>query len=188
MLLASYHFKLKNLKLLDRNVFPERTLNGVLENGAQPLNIVGVHSLAGCSYKEAKAVQFFTLSDYVSEKVFDILFIDANEPNIEGLKQKDNIYFLQPASRDKGARTFFDALENYKYFDCLRDVFDKRNYIYGNPLAVWHKIRNSKQEKRYDFLFRKDSLKTVSIEYDFERSIESGGDHALVSAILENLH
>ena len=186
MVLASSHFQIEKKEVLDRNIFPERSLSCKLDYNGDPITVLGIHSITGCGYKRAKTAQFLSLADYVASEKYDVIFIDANEPDIEGLEQKDNVYFSQINDNGIGARTFFDTLEKHNYFDCYRDICHIKNYVRGKPLTISHIIQNSKKERRYDFLFRKDNWKTVSAKYDYDNAVAAGSDHASILAILEN--
>jgi len=114
----------------------------------------------GVSFKMGKAVQYRRFAESVSVYKPDILSMDANEPKVDHYLT-DKMVFFDQGDDGKGARTFFDELNNQNLVDMYLKDYNPSDYTDGEPLVVSHVI-NGKMNRRYDFIFAKKSLLAVA--------------------------
>jgi len=181
MILVSKDIKLLDSGVCDRSVFPDRTLFANVEYKGRKLKIVALHSLTGVSFKMAKAAQFRTWAEYVNSFSPDIVSFDANEPKVDHYDISEMKFFDQGAGDGrKGAKLFFETLENQGLRDVLVDDYDTSNYVAGEPLAVSHIIGSTGAKRRYDFVFAKRDMDVLNVMYLYEDAIAATSDHAMV--------
>lgn len=102
-ILVSKDFKINNVQVLERTLFPERTLCMEVMKGNQLLKIMGLHSIIGCDYSKAKSIQFYSFAEAIDLYKPDIVAIDANEPQIDHYDVKEMI-FLITRTKEKALR------------------------------------------------------------------------------------
>lgn len=181
VILISRDLILSDAGVIERNVFPDRTLYAVTEYKGKELKIVALHSITGVSYKMAKSAQFRTFAEYVRECKPDIVSFDANEPKLDHYDIAQMKFFDQGQGEDgKGARLFFEELNNQQLRDAFIDNYDISQYVEGEPLTVSHIIGSTKAKRRYDFVFARQDLKVLNVSYHYEEAIEASSDHAMV--------
>lgn len=181
MILITKDLSIREAGVIERNVFPDRTLYATTEYRGKELKIVALHSLTGVSYKMAKSAQFRTFAEYVRECKPSIVSFDANEPKIDHYDMAQMEFFDQGQGESgKGARLFFEELANQQLRDVLTDNYDVSQYVAGEPLTVSHIIGSTKAKRRYDFVFAMQDLKVTSVSYHYDEAIEATSDHAMV--------
>ncbi len=131
------------------------------------------------SLKKAKSIQFLSFAECIDEYRPDIVAFDANEPDkdyytVDGMKFFDNL------NKGKGARTFFDTLNQAGLNDAFSIDYETSNYVEGEPLAVSHKLSRGNKAKRYDFVFVNNKIKVDEIDYKYDVATMAGSDHALI--------
>jgi len=175
----------KNINVLDsgvfmRTLFPERTLFAEIELEGRKLKIVGLHSITGCDYKKAKAVNFLSFAEMVEDYKPDVIAIDANEPDIDHYDIQQMKFYDK--RNGKGASVFFKTMIKNGLSDCFTIHYDINQYVKGEPLAISHIIKGNKNKKRYDFVFvNQKSLQINSAIYDYDAAVAASADHAIVA-------
>ena len=53
--------------VIERNLFPDRTLYATVNIGEQRLKVLALHSITGCGYYRSKSVQYDTFAEFVNE-------------------------------------------------------------------------------------------------------------------------
>lgn len=186
MILISRDLLLIDAGVCERNVFPERTLYAVTEYKGKQMKIMALHSLTGVSFKMAKSAQFRTWAEYVKKFNPDVVSFDANEPKLDHYDISKMEFFDQGQGEDgRGARLFFEELENQNLRDTLVNDYDVTNYKMGEPLAVSHIIGSTGAKRRYDFIFARQDMKVVNVQYLYDEAIEATSDHAMIVAEFE---
>ena len=167
---------IERASLLDRSVFPERTLITEVKMGERIVRNFAFHSLTGVDYKKAKSSNFASIATFLaSNGDIDFFSCDANEP------KKDSIHDGQLEfydNRDKGrnASLLFgkDKVHGLtdSYKECskrtVRNLSDGFTYITG-------KVR-----RRYDHVYHNPKWKVVFAESLYQESTEASSDHAMV--------
>lgn len=160
--------------VIERNLFPDRTLYATVNIGGQRLKVLALHSITGCGYYRSKSVQYDTFAEFVNEYNPDIVGIDANEP------QQDHYEIAQMKFFDNGpgAKRFFDELNTLGLKDAYVHYNNITTFVEGEPLTKTHHIRR-KGAVRYDFVFINEDFPISSMQYCYEPAIAAGSDHAL---------
>jgi hypothetical protein len=169
-----------NTHLIEKSVFPERTLVTSLKLSNLILTNLTFHSLTGVDYKKAKSSNFASIASYFPENKIDIMTCDANEPNIESVNEDEIIFF---DNRDKGKMAcllfgkdkIHDLVDTYKYFTLAESRILLNGYT--------HIVGGNK--KRYDYIYCKNNWKVISSEVTYEASIKASSDHGMVETILD---
>ncbi len=170
-------------KVLERCLFPDRTLLVEAKFNHKPIKILGLHSITGCDHKKAKSIQFYSFAEVVDTYKPDIVAFDANEPQIDNYIVGDMVFF-DNKDKGKGAETFFNTLVDIGLKDAYATQYNKNDFCLGEPLVLSHKI-NNRFNKRYDFIFINDKLfDNYKIKYNYDDSIAAGSDHALIEIIV----
>ena len=177
MIILSKNISVKEMGVIERNVFPDRTLYATVDMGGKELKFLALHSITGCSYYKAKSVQYDSFAEFIDTYSPDIIGIDANEPRIDSYDIDKMIFF----DNGKGAQTFFHEVKS----KCLCDTFVKHKNIVdceeGKPITVSHNVKR-KGAVRYDFLFSNNDFAITSCEYLYNEAIQAGSDHAAIVA------
>ena len=166
--------------LLNRTIFPERTLFARIDLGSFTIGILNFHSLTGVGYKKAKASNFAAIADFMEEpsNQMDFACFDANEPEIDsfdenGLKFWDN--------KDKGyyASLILGKDRVHPLKDSLRTLLKNNGTVsVDTPLAVSYMAQNI--PRRYDHLYHSEKWNVLDVQYPFSKSIEASSDHSAV--------
>jgi hypothetical protein len=186
-----FGLQIVSFELMDRTVFPERTLF-VLLGGAFGLIRVGAfHSLTGVGYYKGKATNFASIADYLQLHgvELDFLCFDANEP-VQDSMDVDKIVF---SSRDKGKVKRVALIMGSQKVHKLSDSYVEYLRSHGevvtrDPLAVSYKTGTPKKkqvEKRYDYIMQSRRWRVTSCSYPYEESIAASSDHSAVIADFE---
>lgn len=183
VIMTSKDVEIIDVKVIDRCIFPERTLLVEVKHQNVIMKVLGLHSITGCDHRKAKSIQFYSFAETIDIYKPDIVGIDANEPRIDNY-DVDKMVFFDNKDKGNGAKTFFQTLNENNLIDSLSYKYHKDKFKYGVPLAISHKI-NKKIAKRYDFIFvNKNKLKDFVVKYHYENSINAGSDHSLVELII----
>ncbi len=183
VIMTSKDIKIINARVIDRCIFPERTLLVEVKFKNEKIKVLGLHSITGCDYKKAKSIQFYSFAEAIDTYKPDIVGIDANEPMIDNY-DVDKMVFFDNKDKGKGAKMFFKTMYKNSLIDSLSYNYPKYKYKYGEPLEISHKI-NNKITKRYDFVFlNKSKFKDFCVKYDYDNSINAGSDHSLIELVL----
>jgi len=180
-----------SFELMDRAVFPERTLFVLLGGAFGRIRVAAFHSLTGVGYHKSKASNFASIADYLQlhGAELDFLCFDANEPMQDSM-DVDKIVF---SSRDKGkVKRVALIMGNHKvhklsdsYVEYLRSSGE---VVTRDPLAVSYKTGTPKKkqvEKRYDYIMQSSRWRITNCEYPYEESIAASSDHSAVIADYE---
>ena len=177
MIILSKNISVKESGVIERNVFPDRTLYATVDIGGKELKLLALHSITGCSYYRAKSAQYDSFAEFIDTYSPDIIGIDANEPQIDSFDIEKMKFF----DNGKGAQIFFHEVKSKD----LCDSFVKHKKIAeceeGKPIAVSHNVKR-KGVVRYDFLFSNNKFEISSCEYLYDEAINAGSDHAAIVA------
>ena len=177
MIILSKDILVKESGIIERNVFPDRTLYATVNIGGKELKILALHSITGCSYYRAKSVQYDSFAEFIDTYSPGIIGIDANEPKIDSYDIDKMVFF----DNGKGAQTFFHEVKSKG----LCDTFVKHKNITdceeGKPITVSHNVKR-KGAVRYDFLFSNNNFEITSCEYLYDEAVKAGSDHAAIVA------
>lgn len=175
-----FNGRIENFSLLERTIFPERTLDVRLLFGSESIHIINFHSLTGVGYHKAKPSNFAAIADYLDYYHNDLDFFtcDANEPKVDTLND-DEIEFWNRGDKGKKASLLFGKSKVHNLKDAFKVYLDKKgNYEDKNPLAVSHMTKGV--PRRYDFIYASKKWEPTYIEYSYEKSIKSTSDHSMV--------
>lgn len=186
---------LNSYNLLERTLFPERTLHAKFSYDDYKFGIVGFHSLTGVGYKKAKSAQFASIAEYIyrNESEIDFLCFDANEPKIDHHDISKIKFHSQKGDKGKSASLILGKNKVHKLNDAYRkfisqksDILkqkikeqEKSENIVKTPLETSYKI-SANNKRRYDYIFCSNNWKIINIEYRLNNAIKSGSDHAIV--------
>jgi hypothetical protein len=176
----SFGIELCSFELLNRSVFPERTLFSKLKYLDSILAILNFHSLTGVDYKKAKSSNFATIADFMEQNtdILDFACFDANEPEIDSMDD-DELRFWD--NRDNGFNASLILGKNKVH--CLDDSYvtflkTQHMHINTNPLTVSHKTGN--KTRRYDYLLCSSKWRPNYVDYPYDRSILASSDHSII--------
>ncbi|MDD3777872.1 MAG: hypothetical protein PHH52_00620 [Patescibacteria group bacterium] len=177
----SKDIKILSSGVIERSLFPERTLFAEMKLDGIKINILGFHSLTGVDYKKAKSAQFAAIADFLNDKQFNFLCFDANEPKIDCYDISKLEFFDQKGDKGKPASLVFGVNRSHELSDSFRDYISikKEEYLYKSPLEVSF-IVTGDIKKRYDYIFSSSNWKVINLEYLYKESVTAGSDHALV--------
>ncbi len=173
--------------LVDRSVFPERTLDVTFYLNQESIRILNFHSLTGVDYKKAKSSNFASLADHLqSNPDIDFMCFDANEPRIDSLLAEKREFY---DNRDRGVKAAL--LMGAKPSHNLHDALVQYMLSHGetedkNPLAK--SFITGKTSRRYDHVYAHTSWQVESIEYRYDDAIRYTSDHAVVIGLFSKLH
>ena len=180
MIILSKNINVKEAGVIERNVFPDRTLYATVGINSAELRLLALHSITGCGYYKAKSVQYDSFTEFIDAHAPDIIGIDANEPQIDSYDINQMKFF----DNGKGAETFFRHIKTKG----LCDTFVKhKNIVYcveGTPITISHNVKR-KGPVRYDFLFSNNSFEITSCDYLYDEAVKAGSDHAIIVAEFE---
>ena len=177
MIILSKNISVKEVGVVERNLFPDRTLYATINIDDKELKLLALHSITGCSYYRAKSVQYDSFSEFIDVYSPDIIGIDANEPQMDSYDIKKMKFF----DNGKGAQTFFYEVEAKGLCDTFVKCKNIAKCEEGKTITVSHNVRR-KGGVRYDFLFSNNNLKIIGCEYLYDEAIIAGSDHALIMA------
>jgi hypothetical protein len=179
---ATLTFKAKLIfsHLVDRSVFPERTLVSQIEYDSMRIITLNFHSLTGVGYKKAKSSNFASLADFLESEKIDFICCDANEPKIDSLRVADTEFF---DNGDKGrcAAMIFGNGAKHDLCDSFRLHLNNTGESGESiPIAVSHVVAG--QPRRYDHILHAPRWHVESMFYDYKSAMQASSDHAIVVA------
>ena len=179
-ILISKDIVVKNAKVIDRALMPDRTLMVDVTFNNMPLRILGLHSLTGCQHLKAKEVQYFSFAEAIDTYTPDIVGIDANEPQVDHY-DISQMRFFDNYQNGNGCKTFFETMKQNALVDAFVKNYDKSNFVEGEYLTTSHIIKRGNKKVRYDFLFiNKEKFNDYSCIYEYEGAVCAGSDHAAI--------
>lgn len=94
--------------LIERSVFPERTLKTSINFDNKQFEVICFHSLTGVDYKKAKSAHFASLVDYLHSNYNKSIILcgDFNEPKIDHIDVDKIVTYNQKGDRGKYAEIF----------------------------------------------------------------------------------
>lgn len=178
-----------SFELMDRAVFPERTLFVLIGGPLGPVRIAAFHSLTGVGYRKAKASNFASIADYLQlhGAELDFLCFDANEPKHDNM-DPDKLEFslLSDKGKVKKLALIMGSQKVHKLSDSYVAYLRSRGEVVTrDPLAVSYKTGTPKKkqvEKRYDYIMQSRRWRVTNCEYPYEESIAATSDHSAVVA------
>lgn len=181
-----------SLELMDRAVFPERTLFVLLGGAFGPIRVAAFHSLTGVGYRKAKASNFASIADYLQlhGAELDFLCFDANEPKHDSM-DPDKLEFslLSDKGKVKKLALIMGNQKVHKLCDSYVAYLRSRGEVVTrDPLAVSYKTGTPKKkqvEKRYDYVMQSLRWRVTNCEYPYDESIKATSDHSAVIADYE---
>lgn len=176
----SFGLQITSYDLLQRSVFPERTLFTNLKIGNQIVTILNFHSITGVDYKKAKSSNFATIADFMEENdsVIDFACFDANEPMVDSMDYNEIECW---DNRDKGYNAGLILGKNkvHNLNDSYVTYLTRKGHVVkANPIIVSHKTGSN--ERRYDYIFSSDRWTPEFVSYQYEESIKATSDHSIV--------
>lgn len=169
-----------NYSLVDKSIFPERTLITKIKLEKELITCLNFHSLTGVDYKKAKSSNFASIASYIHANSIDILSCDANEPKIDSISDIDLEFF---DNRDKGqmASLLFGKNKIHKLIDtykmyCIKNSLDLAEG-YTHIIGI--------NKKRYDFIYCKEDWEIISSKSYYNEALSNTSDHALVESIIK---
>jgi hypothetical protein len=181
-----------SFELMDRAVFPERTLFALLRSGFGPIRVAAFHSLTGVGYRKAKASNFASIADYLQlhGAELDFLCFDANEPNHDSMDPKQLGFSIRSdKGKVKRLALIMGSQKVHKLSDSYVEYLRSRGEVVTrDPLAVSYKTGTPKKkqvEKRYDYIMHSPRWRVTKCEYPYDESIAASSDHSAVIADFE---
>ncbi len=86
LLTMSFGGIIRNSQLLERSLFPERTLFTSAKFEKKEINVLNFHSLTGVGYKRGKSSQFASIAEYLNQYDIDFFCCHANEAKTDSIK------------------------------------------------------------------------------------------------------
>ncbi|MDA9004247.1 hypothetical protein N9J28_00410 [bacterium] len=167
--------------LIDRSLFPERTLVTKLDFSETLISILNFHSLTGVGYKKGKASNFASIADFISSHALDFFSCDANEPKIDSLYY-ENLKFFDNGDKGRNASLIFGVDRVHELSDSYRQyVSFLGDQLDLDPMVTSHIIAK-KYRRRYDHIFSSKAWSVLNVKYPYEESIQATSDHSAVIA------
>jgi len=195
MIIISEELRFDNSFLINRSLFPERALVAEITYKEKPFQVICFHSLTGVGYKKAKSANFATIADYLNSRKGKptVLCCDLNEPKIDHIDLKRNVYFNQGGDNGKYAELILNPNKIHDLRDSFRLWLEKNEQEFikvkqrqesseeleYSPLVLSHKVRKA-YSKRYDYILVSPDFRVKSINYDYNTGIDGGSDHAIL--------
>lgn len=176
----SFGGRLLSSQLVDRSVFPERTLVTEIEFTDARIVCLNFHSLTGVDYKKAKSSNFASIADFMQTETLDFLACDANEPKVDSLLGNEVKFF---DNRDKGrcAAMIFGENSGHNLIDSYKSYLRKSGVGSDtSPLATSHVVGG--RHCRYDHIYHALRWDVTTMTYDYESARKATSDHAIVVA------
>jgi hypothetical protein len=170
--------KIEEAKVLERTVFPDRTLYTKTRIGDESVSLLNFHSITGVGYNKAKGANFASIAEFLHETIdLDFFCCDANEPQVDSFDVNDVKFWK--ANR-KEASLIFGKNKVHHLCDpvqCDKVGFEMLPFSY----------MTGKTASRYDFIYRSDRWRTNRLEFYYDKSIEATSDHAMVVGVFNQV-
>lgn len=166
--------------LVERSVFPERTLVAEIEIFGLKVCTLNFHSLTGVDYKKGKSSNFASLADFLESDDLDFLCCDANEPKTDSMLEAEVQFFN---NRDKGrcAAMIFGCDSRHGLLDSYKThLRSTGKEAKTSPLATSYLVAG--RPRRYDHIFHAPRWQVEAISYDYDSAVRASSDHAIVLA------
>ncbi|NLD23289.1 MAG: hypothetical protein GX670_03540 [Bacteroidales bacterium] len=170
--------KIEEARVLERTVFPDRTLYTKMRIGDESVSLLNFHSITGVGYNKAKGANFASIAEFLHETLdLDFFCCDANEPQVDSIDVNDVKFWK--ANR-KEASLIFGKDNVHHLSDPVQTDFQlfetlPFSYITG------------KTPRRYDFIYKSDRWKTKRLNFYYDESIKASSDHAMVVGVFDKV-
>lgn len=181
MLVFSKSIEVLESGVIERNIFPDRTIWAKIVYDNKKIKILGLHSITGCSYLRAKSIQYDTFTEFIDEYKPDIIGMDANEPNVDSYDIDKMTFYDRNGT---GAKNFFKKVKELEMYDAYVVANNITTCKDGKCLTISHNVRR-RGAVRYDFLFVNKNSLIIECDYNYEDAIMTGSDHALIEAYIK---
>lgn len=177
----SKNLEINKYKVINRSLFPERTLFVKCKYRNKEINILGFHSLIGVDYKKSKSAQFYAIAEFINKNKLDFMCFDANEPKKDSYNLSDLEFFDQKGDKGKAASLILGKNKIHNLNDSFRVFIEnnKSKYLKRSPLETSFIVTGG-FKKRYDYIFSTNNWKVENFSYLYKEAVLSGSDHALV--------
>ena len=170
--------EIEESKVLDRCVFPDRTLYTKMRIDGESVSLLNFHSITGVSYNKAKGANFASIAEFLHEMVdLDFFCCDANEPQVDSFDVND-VKFWNTNSRETSL--IFGADKVHHLSDPVQTDFQLFETL---PFSYM----TGKTPRRYDFIYKSDKWKTKRFNFYYDESIEASSDHAIVVGLFNKV-
>lgn len=186
-LLTSGNVQVRNVGIVERAPFPDRTLAADLEVDGVAIHVLAFHSLTGVGFRAAKHAQFRALAEHLAGRTGHTLFLgDANEPRIDARDPEHIACWHRNGDKGAGAALLFGPKPVHGLVDAWRKLLSAESLAalpVDGPLATSH-VANGRP-CRYDCIYVPPAWRVVEMLHDMKRATDAGSDHALVTARVE---
>lgn len=162
---------IEEVKVLERTVFPDRTLYTKMRIGDEAVSLLNFHSITGVGYKKAKGANFVSIAEFLHQTVdLDFFCCDANEPQVDSFDACEMKFWKM---NSKEASLIFGKEKVHHLTDPVQTdplLFDVLPFSYIT----------GKNRRRYDFIYRSGRWTTKRFDFYYDESIEASSDHAMV--------
>ena len=166
--------------LVERSVFPERTLVAEIEILGSKVRTLNFHSLTGVDYKKAKSSNFASIADFLESDDLDFLCCDANEPKTDSMIESE-VEFFDNGDRGRCAAKVFGCDSRHGLLDSYKAYLrSSGSEVKTSPLATSHVVAG--RPRRYDHVFHAPRWQVEVMRYDYESAVRASSDHAIVVA------
>jgi hypothetical protein len=166
--------------LVQRSVFPERTLVVESEILGRKVRTLNFHSLTGVDYKKAKSSNFESIADFLESEAIDFLCCDANEPKRDS-RRWEEVEFFDNRDKGRGAAMIFGCESRHGLRDSYRThLLDTGTELDTVPLATSYLVAG--RPRRYDHIFHAPWWNVEAMSYDYDSGVQASSDHAVVVA------
>jgi len=172
LLTMTFGNKIADCHLIQRSIFPERTLVARVDIRNSMVNILNFHSLTGVGYKRAKSSNFASIAEYLNINELDFFCCDANEPKTDDF-EISYLEFWDNGDKGRYPSLIFGENKVHNLKDSFRYIKEPSDKL---PISY----KTGKTYRRYDMIFNSGNWKVESLEYKYNESIEASSDHALV--------
>lgn len=178
VLTMSFGGKVEEVKVLERSVFPDRTLYAKVKMEGESVSILNFHSITGVSYKMAKGSNFASIAEFL-HTTYDLDFFccDANEPMVDSFDVNE-MEFWSPKDSGKKANLVFGKDRVHHLSDPVQ--CDDLGFEYL-PFSY----KTGKTHRRYDLIYKSDRWITKSLDFYYDDSIKASSDHAKVVGVFK---
>ena len=172
--------QIKESKVLERTVFPERTLYSKLILNNEDISILNFHSLTGVGYKNAKASNFASIAEFLSlNPHLDFFCCDANEPKTDSFDVNE-LEFWDEKGRGKFANLIFGTDKVHNLTD---PVQASKNLFEELPVSYYTGVN----PRRYDYIFNLGDWTAESFNFYYKDSKKASSDHAIVIGVFKKV-
>ena len=166
--------------LVERSVFPERTLVAEIESFGMKVRTLNFHSLTGVDYKKAKSSNFASIADFLESDDLDFLCCDANEPKTDSMLEAD-VEFFDNGDKGRCAAMIFGCDSRHGLLDSYKThLRGTGGEVKTSPLATSHLVAGC--PRRYDHIFHAPRWQVEAMSYDYDSAVRASSDHAIVLA------